>query len=301
MRKEKGRTALKTTKKDEAPRVDRPYKESHYLLFGDPAGAAYRDNLDCAGASAYLKSRGIDGGALTHARHLRHKAEEYAGFRLQAERVCDFCGRELVGTEYERLKDGRDRCSECSDSVVKGQEAFEALFSQVRDGLCAKFGIDLPRNLEVKVVSQARLSRMIGKKFVPTRHFATRPVGFAVNRRKSYGLVFENGTPRLSLVATTAHELTHLWQYANWDKGTMDRRYGGASLAVYEGMAKWVEIQYLYLLNERAYAERALEREVQREDIYGYGLKLFLNEYPLSEGIALSGPTPFQNPSSPLP
>ena len=113
-------------------------------------------------------------------------------------------------------------------------------------------------------------------------------------------MLFENGAPRACLVATTAHELVHIWQYSHWNWPLMQAKYGGLFLAVCEGMAKWAEIQYLYLAGEVAIAQRFLQEEVNRDDVYGYGLKLFLNHYPLSTGIFLEGETPFQNVNEPI-
>ena len=65
-------------------------------------------------------------------------------------------------------------------------------------------------------------------------------------------------------------------------------------------MAKWSELQYMYLLNEKAYADRALSHEVQRTDVYGYGLRLYLKQYQMSQDILLAGDTPFMHPTEPL-
>ena len=51
---------------------------------------------------------------------------------------------------------------------------------------------------------------------------------------------------------TIAHELTHIWQFANWNRKEMSRRYGSNRDMVYEGMAEWAAIQFLYLIGETA-------------------------------------------------
>ena len=58
--------------------------------------------------------------------------------------------------------------------------------------------------------------------------------------------------------------------------------------------------QYLFLLNEVEFAMRSLEHEAARTDVYGYGLRMFLNQYPLSRGIVLKGDTPFMHRDEPL-
>lgn len=280
--------------------------DSTYLQFGASDAAEFAAAFDCKGTLEYLLQFGIGPSALTQARRPEPGEMLKPAYVSDDVRYCDFCARGLSGAEYDVLKDGRDRCCACSKTVVSKKQDFEALFFQVRDGLKTKFGIDLPQEMTVKVVSQAKLAKMVGTKFVPTKYFDPRTVGLATEKRvrggdPKYGIVFENGTPRMSLIATAAHELTHIWQYSHWDWAAMQAKYGNKFLAVCEGMAKWAEIQYLFLLNETEQARRFLENEVARDDVYGYGLRLFLNEYPLSEGICLKGKTPFQNVNEPLP
>ena len=280
---------------------DLPYESTHYLLFGLGNPSEYKTVLDCEDARDYLRDAGITGGSLGQARNKRRQAGLYAGFREEGERYCDFCGIPLSGVEFERLKDGRDRCVSCSRTVVKRQVDFERMFRLVREGMCEKYHIDLPRQMSVKVVSQAKLAKLAGTDFVPTKYFDPRAVGFATLKHgNEYGVVFENGTPRIKLIATSAHELTHIWQYSHWNMAQMQARYGKEYLAVCEGMAKWSEIQYLFLINETEQATRSLENEVARTDVYGYGLRMMLNRYPLSRGISLEGDTPFNHVDRPI-
>ena len=280
---------------------EKPYLDRHYLLFGADDSRRYDEVFDCVSAKSYLREMGVStDNALTQARQLKYKANEYAGYREPTERYCDFCGKPLTGVEFDVLKDGRDRCAECSDTVVRGKANFESLFSQVREGLIEKYAIDLPNNMTVEVVSSKKLAQKVGTDFVPTRNFDSRTVGLATNHKGRYGLMFENGIPRINLIATAAHELTHIWQYSHWDKAAITAKYGKLTLAIYEGMAKWSEIQYLFLINEADQAERTLENEVLRTDVYGYGLRLYLNEYPLSRGIVLEGDTPFNHINAPI-
>lgn len=275
------------------------YSSSHYLLFGGGDSLVY-NQLNCAQTMAYLADRGFSEGSLSQARRLKGQAGQYAAFCSEGERVCDFCGKMLTGVEVDVLKDGRERCSECSRTIIKKKADFGAMLRLVRDGFCAKFKVDLPSPIEVKVVSQAKLARMQGSKYVPTRYFDPRAVGLAVCRRGEYGMYFENGSPKRELMAATVHEITHIWQYSHWDWKLMQKKYGERFLAVAEGMAKWAEIQYLFLLNESEYAERRLASEAARDDAYGYGLRMFLSRYPLSKGILLTGDSPFANASEPI-
>ena len=73
-------------------------------------------------------------------------------------------------------------------------------------------------------------------------------------RQRLQYLYRERLAEALRPMATIAHELTHIWQYQNWDDKAVTEAYGAHNrLEVYEGMAKWAEIQYLLYLNETAY------------------------------------------------
>ncbi len=51
-------------------------------------------------------------------------------------------------------------------------------------------------------------------------------------------------------------------------------------LEVYEGMAKWAEIQYLMLMNEKSYAKRQEITTRMRDDEYGRGFIIYTEKYP---------------------
>ena len=72
-------------------------------------------------------------------------------------------------------------------------------------------------------------------------------------------------------------------QYQNWDEKAIIDAYGAQNrLEVYEGMAKWVEIQYLLYLNETAYGKREEIRTMLRQDEYGRGFIQYRKKYALS-------------------
>ncbi len=84
-------------------------------------------------------------------------------------------------------------------------------------------------------------------------------------------------------MATIAHELTHIWQYQNWDEKMILSKYGKQyRLEIYEGMAKWAEIQYLLYLNEISYAKRQEIVTRLRDDEYGRGFIQYAKKYPLA-------------------
>ena len=66
-----------------------------------------------------------------------------------------------------------------------------------------------------------------------------------------------NGAPRISIITTFAHELTHIWQYTHWNNRKNFKKLPKKKrLLMYEGMAKWADIQYLYLIGESNAARR---------------------------------------------
>ena len=111
----------------------------------------------------------------------------------------------------------------------------------------------------------------------------------------------ENGVPRISLIATFAHELTHIWQYVHWDNNkSLKKCPSSKRLLVYEGMAKWVEIQYLYLIGETNAAKREEYITRNRPDEYGIGFCLYEDRYPLTREAMNCEETPFTANSYPL-
>lgn len=64
-------------------------------------------------------------------------------------------------------------------------------------------------------------------------------------------------------------------------------------LLIYEGMAKWVEIQFLYLIGEKNVAKREELITRNREDEYGIGFRLYEDRYPLTREAMACDETPF--------
>lgn len=207
----------------------------------------------------------------------------------------------LRGVEYEIIADGRERCNECSNTVLKTVDEFKEAFLEVRKNMEAMFGIKILASVDVKTMDARKLARKLRIKFTPTPGFDGRVLGVAINEKGVYRLYVENQSPYLNAVATIAHELTHIWQYVNWNRKNIIKKYGAKlEKCIYEGMAKWVEIQYLYFINEPERAYRELCATLQREDEYGFGLKLYLAEYDLSRGVNVDIVTPFYDADTPL-
>ena len=281
----------------------KPYYERYYTLFGYETEHSY---LDLQGTLEYLTHMGFDVNGLKQAREGRNIAafveENFAPGKPDA-RYCDFCGCEIYGVEYETLADGRDRCINCSKTAIKTGEEFRKVFEDVKRNLESFFGIRINVGIKVEMVNAKKLHAYLGKSFIPTADQDGRVLGVAIkDKNGNFTLVVENGSPRMASMLTMAHELTHIWQYVNWDDKQIRKKYGDKLyLQVYEGMAKWVEIQYAYLINEPAVAKREEIITSYREDEYGYGFLRYRAAYPFSLGTVITKPTPFMNKETPLP
>ena len=193
------------------------------------------------GAHDYLEALGFGRSELKQAREGMGTAEMIErNFAPGSDRRCDFCGTELVGTEYEILSDGRDRCMLCSRTAVKNEEEFREIYKTVVQNLETFFGAKITVPVRVEMVNAKKLHKRLGKSFVPTGNCDGRILGVAIRRKKEYSILVENGAPRMQSTMTIVHELIHIWQYLNWDQKSILRTYGRAQeLEVYEGMAKW--------------------------------------------------------------
>jgi len=245
----------------------------------------------------YLKSSGFGGGELSQARlAIQAHSDDQFNFESVGVRYCDFCFGQIMGGEYEELKDGRDRCSRCSRSVLQTHEQFVDEYQQVLRNMEMAFAITIPAPKVVKMVNARDIGRRTGEIYVKTQHVDPRVLGFAERKKDGAELFIENGSPRMPAVLTMAHELTHVWQFKNWDDKKLDRAYGASNrTAIYEGMASWAMIQYLLFTRDREFANRQIQYLLGRDDVYGDGFKAFIERYPLSFSGEVDGDTPFQN------
>lgn len=269
------------------------YQKNCFLKFGYEQFCSF---IDLEGTAAYLSKYHYDRGPLRQVRDNEAAAAEYEKVydpRKAGAHFCDFCGTELVGGEYELLKDGRERCNRCSATALRTGEEFKEVFKTVMRNMEIFYGIKFNVAIKVRMTDAKKIAKHFGEKFVATPGFDGRTLGFAQKDASGYSIYVENGSPKLAAMATIAHELTHIWQYQNWDDKEIIRKYGAHNrLEVYEGMAKWAEIQYLIYLNEISYAKRQEIITRLREDAYGKGFIKYVEKYSLSYNQA-KRKTPF--------
>ena len=283
------------------PITGNAYHERHYLRYG---GIKMTPKLDVDKTYEFLIANGFGNGELKQARtgmDLADLIEQTYVPNQPGVHYCDFCGAQLIGNEYEVLKDGRERCLDCAATSIKTAEEFNELFREVTRNLEMMFGVRNKVSVRVQMVNAKKLHRRLKKRFVPTGSYDGRTLGVAIQRGHDYEILLENGAPRVQSAMTMAHEMTHIWQYLHWDSRAITKKYGKDENVIYEGMAMWVEVQYAYLIGEIAAAKREEISTRLREDEYGKGFRAFVKRYPLKMDGSLPGRhTPFEDVNNPL-
>jgi hypothetical protein len=268
-----------------APVVNR-YQRSCYLRYG-------YDGIDSAIAVedtlSLLDQLGFGDSELSRVR----KGEGKRVVDVDPVALCDFCALPLSGVAYDVLGDGRIRCVSCTSSAIQTVAEFRALYQRVLPTMETFFNIRMDMPIRVRTADARVIAKQRHAVYKPTAGFDARVVGFARIDKDGFTLYVENGAPRLSCMETTVHELTHIWQYRNWDLKQVKRTYQSNQDLVFEGMAMWASIQFLYLIGETAQARRKEENTLLRDDIYGEGFRYFCQRYPLSRGTELPKYTPF--------
>ena len=285
--------AVREEKKEKTDEKLLPYHERYYLKYREGKRST---PLDLAGTKAFLQELGFDGGELRQAREGKDCAASYRGAdkNKNNQMRCSYCGAEIAGVEFYRLPDGRMRCTTCSSTVVKTKAEVEELCQRVIANLDNFFGATIDVPVSIEVVDELKLKKKIGVPLGTKDSQSMLILGVAINKKKKYSIILENGAPRISLIATFAHELTHIWQYTHWDnKKNFKKCSKSKRLLIYEGMAKWAEIQYLYMIGETNVAKREEYITRNRQDEYGIGFCLYEDHYPLSRDAMSCEDTPF--------
>ena len=278
----------------------KPYHERYFLLFGEQE---LLPDVVPQRTLEYLVGLGYGNSSLKQARQDQNLAELIArGLTGSGSgHLCDFCGRPLSAMEYEVLSDGRERCSVCSHSAVRSAEEFENILDAALKNLNSFFGVEITAPVHIQMVNSKKLHRKLGKTFVPTGNADGRVLGVAIRSKDGYSILIENGAPRIQSTMTLVHELTHIWQYLNWDQNAILYQYGKEQeLEVYEGMAKWTEIQYAYLIGESGAARREEINTRMRNDEYGKGFLKYVTRYPIKKDFQALRHTPFEDRQQPL-
>jgi hypothetical protein len=277
-----------------------PYHTRYYLKYQEGKRSTA---MDLEGTKAFLQSAGFDGGELRRAREGKNCADNFRNSDKNKikQMCCSYCGAEIAGVDFYRLPDGRMRCTTCSSTVVKSKTEAEELCQRVISNMETFFGATIDVPVSIEIMDERKLKKRVGVPLGTRDGQSILILGVAINKKQKYSIILENGAPRISLIATFAHELTHIWQYTHWDNKKNFKKCSKKNrLLIYEGMAKWVEIQYLYLIGETNVAKREEYITRNRKDEYGVGFCLYEDRYPLSREAMLCEETPFTTESYPL-
>lgn len=280
--------------------IKKPYHERYYLLYNN---AKVSTNLDLKSTSKFLQDIGYNGGELQQARYGQDIAENFRNVHDQDinQMYCSYCGSDISGVEYYRLPDKRLRCTSCSNTLVNTKAEVEEIYNRILLNLATFFGADINVPISIEILDERKLKRKVGLSLGEYDNQSVLILGVAVHKNKKYSILLENGAPRISLIATFAHELTHIWQYTNWgNKKGFEKFSKDKHRLIYEGMAKWSEIQYLYLVGEKNVARREEEFTRKRDDVYGIGFCMYENCYPLNRETMTCDETPFTTDKYPI-
>lgn len=273
------------------PDSDETDRLREYLAFGgekDAEWLALQETLD------WLRERHFDVSSLRRARCGDPGMEAYIRHLEEGQHICDFCGAPLEPGKCEVLRDGRERCLQCSETAVRRLKDVRELYKESHRLLEDTFGIRVRSPIHIRVTNAKAIAKELGKEFRPTRGMDPRTLGFARSRNGKYSIYLETGAPRDSLRCTIVHELVHIWQYENWNDEQMTQRYGENHLLVYEGMSVWTEVQLMLYIGQIDQANRYRYNRLQCDDEYGNGLREYEKKYPFQKGRRINpSRTPF--------
>lgn len=255
-----------------------------YLTYGFDEAPSW---LDVEGTYEFLKEKCFNDSNIHRSRKSPPEFDEGSNYDPNQPGVhyCDFCGRPLEKGAYEVLKDGRERCSECGKDAIKTRKQFKEIYKETLTEMERVFGISIDCPVQVRMVNARKVNDIPGVEFVPTPHSDSRVLGYAQKAQDGYKLLVENGAPRWKMKSTLVHELSHIWQFLNWGEEELQKVYPdeiSCNIAM-EGMAVWVELQYLMAMGQK---ERAIMYKRNRDidtSIYGVGMKRFIEKYPIKE------------------
>jgi hypothetical protein len=222
---------------------------------------------------------------------LREVRTEYLGRKVEGDIVsinsvvtqCVFCGRMFGAAQFHQLDDGRQRCFTCTQTGIDQVSLVEPLYQQVREFFKEHYHAYLPTDIKLSVLSTAEIHKMSGLPFVSEAGHPRIAGKASRDELGKLSVLVENGSPRTHTLATLAHELTHIWQYARLPVSSL-------TLEEIEGFASWVEVHMMTQLGETPYANMLKQQLLQREDEYGTGYRLIQQKLAAMP----AGTTPFE-------
>jgi DNA-directed RNA polymerase subunit N (RpoN/RPB10) len=184
---------------------------------------------------------------------------------VQHQPRCDVC-RAPVPQGATTLADGQFRCGLCAAEMVLGSEAVRGVYAEAL-ALAERAAQVRPRQVPALAIVGRRQMGEVRQRFasdIPPGAGGHHVLGFFVREHGTASIYVELGLPRPLLLGTLAHELGHAWQ--------VEAAASVTDPLLREGFAEWVSHRVLVAGGHRRVAARA----TRRDDIYGRGLRHFL-------------------------
>lgn len=203
--------------------------------------------------------------------HFGDSPRRYCPICCKERPPCGICGAP-IGKDGKKLAGGEIRCGACAQTIVLDDKDIEALYRAVIFRVNALVGNPVKHEPALQIVGRDQLMTIRSKhrNVPPSLGDAGQHVlGFFEQIGGKRTIYIERGLPRSIFISTLAHEYTHAWQadYALQEQ-TMLRR---------EGFAEWIGYHMLLALGYTLEAEHAAERARDRKDVYGQGLRYFID------------------------
>ena len=202
---------------------------------------------------------------------------------------CDFCDRLITETLYDggvRFSDGRSLCSICHESAVKKIGQARALMTRVATQL-RRIGMDFDVvDLELHLIGIKKMQQIANYRSHDLRGFTDYHEErnlFGRMKKRQIDIYLLYGMPKVEMIGTVAHELTHVWQFLN------GRLRNDPALA--EGSCNFAAYWVLKQMAPGEETDFIIESMLRDEDeVYGEGfrrVKKYVEKNGLSEWLAL--------------
>lgn len=193
---------------------------------------------------------------------------------IDLDTCCTFCGRASLFTTI--LDDGRRMCGNCKDHQLLQKQEVKDLYLETVRFMQEGYSIKMPKRIQVRFQSARTIRAAAGETS------GGRILGFY--QHSSRQLWLEARGPRIAMLSTLIHELTHAWQHAILNLKALKAALPGINkeqklLEVLEGHAVYTEIETLKRQKELDYAERLEKITLMRDDEYSRGYQYMLEEF----------------------
>ncbi len=199
--------------------------------------------------------------------------ESYCETCMQTRPRCGICSVP-INEQGQVIRQGEGetvRCARCLRTAIKTEQEAEPLYRRVRALLAQQPGLTIDVLPALTLLERAGLERVRQEKAAavginrPPGNNELHTEGFFHRHNDQQNIYIEHYLPRTRFQGVAAHELAHAWQAAHAPRHQPER--------IVEGFAEWVAYSVLQALGERAEAERL----AKRDDLYGEGLRYFLD------------------------